>query len=343
MIRYTIRRVLWGLLVILAVSLAVFVLFGPVLRMRSDIEPARLYAGKNPSPTQIAEVRQNLGLDKIWYRQYGDMIFRLVRGPSGDERARLCPNATPDRCKELVGHLGRSYAKRRSVDSLILGRLGVTFSLSLLAAAVWITISVPVGIISAIRPRSIFDRITVTGVLIGQSLPVFYFGLLALYFFTYKLSWFPQGGYATFSFARPWPWVSHLILPAGTLALQFTALYVRLIRGGMMDAMGEDYVRTARAKGASERRTIFRHALRNAMLPVVTIFGLDLGLLLGGAILTEATFGLRGVGQLSVDAAGALDVPLTSGVVLFAAVLIVGANIIVDLLYAVIDPRIRLS
>jgi peptide/nickel transport system permease protein len=342
-IRYTIRRLLWGTLVVLAVSLAVFVLFGPVLRARSNIDPARIYAGKAPSDAEIAQVRENLGLDKAWYAQYGDMIYRLVLGPSDEEKARLCPNATEARCQELVGHLGRSYEKQRSVDSLIKDRLGVTVSLSLVAAVIWLGISIPVGIISAIRPRSIFDRVTVIGVLIGQSLPIFYFGLLALYFFTYKVKIFPQGGYVDLSLSHPWPWLSHMILPGATLALQFTALYVRLIRGGMMDAMGEDYVRTARAKGASERRTIFRHALRNAMLPVVTIFGLDLGLLLGGAILTEATFGLRGVGQLSVDAAGSLDVPLTSGVVLFAAVLIVIANIVVDLLYAVIDPRIRLS
>ena len=255
----------------------------------------------------------------------------------------LCPGATEERCKELVGRLGRSYAKQRSVDSLIRERVGVTVSLSLVAAVMWLTISIPIGILSAIRPRSVFDRITVIGVLIGQSLPIYYFGLLALYFLTYKYKIFPQGGYEKLSFTAPWPWLSHLIRPASTLALQFTALYVRLVRGGMMDAMGEDYVRTARAKGAGEGRTIVRHALRNAMLPIVTIFGLDLGILLGGAILTEATFGLRGVGQLSVEAASALDVPLTSGVVLFAAVLIVAANILVDLAYAIIDPRIRLS
>jgi len=322
----------------------VFVLFGPVLQWKnSTIEPARLYAGKNFSPAQIAQVRETLGLDKSFASQYGDSVHRLVFGPSAEEKARLCPNATEERCKELVGHLGRSFAKQRSVDSLIADRFGVTLSLAIVAAIIWLGISIPVGILSAIRPRSLFDRFTVVGVLIGQSLPIYYFGLLALYFFSYKLKIFPQGGYEKFSLTDPWPWLSHMILPGATLALQFTALYVRLIRGGMMDAMGEDYVRTARAKGASERRTILRHALRNALLPIVTIFGLDLGILLGGAILTEATFGLQGIGTLSVDAANALDVPLTGGVVLFAAVLIVVANIIVDLAYAAIDPRIRLS
>ena len=343
MLRYTIRRLLWGVLVIAAVSLSVFVLFGPVLRSRSDITPARLYAGKNPTAAEIAQVEQNLGLNKPVMRQYGDMMYRLVLGPSDAEKERLCPNASEERCRELVGRLGRSYAKQRSVDLLIWDRVGATVSLTMVAAVIWMSISIPVGIISAIRPRSWFDRTTVTGVLIGQSLPIYYFGLLALYFFTYKFHLFPQGGYEKFSLGNPWPWLSHLILPATTLSLTFTALYVRIIRGGMIEAMGEDYVRTARAKGASERRTISRHAMRNAMLPVITLFGLDLGLLLSGAILTEATFGLQGLGQLSVSAASSLDVPLTSGVVLFAAILIVVANIIVDVAYAFIDPRIRLS
>jgi peptide/nickel transport system permease protein len=180
-------------------------------------------------------------------------------------------------------------------------------------------------------------------VLVGQSLPIYYIGLLALYFFAFQRDIFPQTGYEEFDITNPWPWLYHLLLPGMVLALQFTALYVRLIRGSMLDAMGEDYVRTARAKGASERRTIARHGFRNAMLPVVTIFGLDLGILLGGAILTEATFGLQGIGTLSVSAATGLDVPLVAGIVLFAAMMIVVANIVVDLAYAFVDPRIRLS
>jgi peptide/nickel transport system permease protein len=343
MLRYTIRRILWGLVAILAVTLAVFVLFGPVLQWRNDINPARIYAGKNPTDAQLAQVEKNLGLDKPFYAQYGTMVKRLVLGPSDAEKARLCPNATEEECKKIDGRLGRSYQKGRSVDFLIKDRIGVTFSLTLVAAVIWLSIAIPVGVLSAIRPRSIFDRIAMVFVLVGQSLPIYYFGLLALYFFAFKLGWFPQGGYRDFSFSDPWPWLNHLLLPGMTLALQFTALYVRLVRGSLLDAMGEDYVRTARAKGATERRTIFRHGLRNAILPIVTIFGLDLGILLGGAILTEATFGLQGIGTLSVDAATALDVPLTSGVVLFAAILIVSANIIVDLLYAFVDPRIRLS
>lgn len=341
MLRYAVRRVLWGLLVIFAVTLSVFVLFGPVLRSTANINPARIYAGKNAQPDEIAQVEATLGLDKPYYEQYYIMVRRLVLGPSDAEEARLCPRGND--CSELIGHLGRSFEKQRSVDSLIWGRVGVTFSLALVAAVMWLMISIPVGILSAIRPRSIFDRITMIFVLIAQSLPVYYFGLLALYFLTFRLKIFPQGGYEDFSWSDPWPWLSHLILPGFTLALAFIALYVRLVRGSMLDTMSEDYIRTARAKGAGERRTIVRHALRNAILPIVTIFGLDMGILLGGAILTEATFGLQGIGTLSVDAATSLDVPLVSGTVLFAAVMIVVANILVDLAYAFIDPRIRLS
>jgi peptide/nickel transport system permease protein len=343
MFRYTIRRLLWGTTVILAVTLAVFVLFGPVLQWKQDIEPARLYAGKNAQPEQIERVEKILGLDKPYYEQYGIMLRRLALGPSQTDKDRLCPNSTDAECDDLVGHLGQSFVKRRSVDKLIFDRLGVTFSLTIVGAFIWIVIAIPIGVLSAVRPRSLFDRFTVVFILIGQSLPVYYFGLVALYFLAYTNKIFPAGGYETFSLSNPWPWLSHLLLPGFVLALQFTALYARLVRGGMLDALGEDYVRTARAKGASEPRTIVRHALRNALLPIVTLFGLDVGLLFGGAILTEATFGLQGIGSLSVDAANALDVPTTAGVVLFAAVCIVFANIVVDLLLAVVDPRIRLS
>jgi len=341
MLRYTIRRLLWGLLVIFAVTLSVFVLFGPVLRSTANVNPARLYAGKNAQADEIAQVEETLGLDKPYYEQYAISVRRLIFGPSDEEIERLCPSGND--CDELIGHLGRSFEKQRSVDSLIWSRVGVTFSLAAVAAVMWLTISIPVGVLSAVKPRSIFDRVTIVTVLVAQSLPVYYFGLLALYFLTFRFHIFPQGGYEDFAWSDPWPWLSHLILPGFTLALAFIAIYTRLVRGSMLDALGDDYIRTARAKGAGEGRTIVRHALRNALLPIVTIFGLDMGILLGGAILTEATFGLQGIGTLSIDAASSLDVPLTSGTVLFAAIMIVVANILVDLAYAFIDPRIRLT
>jgi peptide/nickel transport system permease protein len=344
MIRYTIRRLLWGIVVILAVTFSVFLLAGPVLSWKNPgITPARLYAGKNPTPQAIQQVSQLLGLDKPFYVQYVYSVRRLVLGPSADEKARLCPGATASECSQLVGRLGRSFQKQRSVDTLILDRFPATLSLSLMAAFMWMVLSIPIGVLSAIKSRSFFDRSTMVTILVGQSLPVYYFGLLALYFFAYKIPIFPLGGYVPLDLSNPWPWFSHLVLPASILALTFAALYVRMVRGSMLTAMSEDYVRTARAKGAKEGRVITRHALRNAVLPIVTMFGLDLGLLLGGALLVEATFGIQGIGKLTIDAATAFDVPLLTGLVMFAALLIVVANILVDLFYAVVDPRIRLT
>ena len=343
MTRFLIRRILGGIVVILLVTLAVFVLFGPVMSWKYDISPARLYAGKAPTQKDIEQVEATLGLNKPFYVQYAYSLRRLVLGPSDEEKARLCPGSTEAECAELIGRFGRSFEKRRSVDTLIKEAFPVTLSLSLLAAVIWMAVSIPVGVLSALRPRSIGDRVTTVLVLIAQSLPVYYFGLLALYFLAFKLGIFPLGGYEPFSLSNPWPWFSHLILPASVLALQFAALYVRLMRSQMLDVMGEDYIRTARAKGASQRRVVWRHGVRNAILPIVTIFGLDLGLLLGGAVLTEVTFGLQGLGKLAVSAANRLDVPTTAGVVLFSAILIVVANIVVDVVRALLDPRVRLE
>ena len=333
MSRFLIRRILGGIFVVLVVTLAVFVLFGPVLRWHSNISPARLYAGKNPTPAQIERVSALLGLDKPYYVQYAYTLQRLVIGPTQEERDRVCPGSTAAECDQLLGRFGSSFAKQRSVDSLIWEAFPVTLSLTLIAAVMWLLISIPIGIIAAIRPRSLFDRVSIVFVLIGQSLPV--------YFFAYKYELFPLSGYVPLS--DPGQWLYHLLLPAAVLALQFAAIYVRITRSQMLDTLSEDYVRTARSKGAGETRIIIRHAFRNAMLPIVTMFGLDLGLLLGGAILIEVTFGLQGLGWLAVEAAKRLDVPTTAGIVLFSAILIVAANIVVDLINASLDPRIRLE
>ncbi len=343
MLRFLIRRILGGAFVVLVVTLAVFVLFGPVLTWKSNISPARSYAGKNPTPEQIERVKALLGLDKPYYVQYAYTLQRLIVGPTQAERERVCPGSSAAECDQLLGRFGSSFAKQRSVDSLIWARFPVTASLALVSAVIWMLISIPIGILSAIRPRSFFDRATIVFVLIGQSLPVYYIGLLALYFLAYKYQIFPLSGYENFAISNPWPWLSHLLLPALVLALAFAALYVRITRSQMLDTLSEDYVRTARAKGASEPRVIIRHALRNASLPIVTMLGLDLGLLLGGAILIEVTFGLQGLGALAVEAAKRLDVPTTAGIVLFSAILIVVANIVVDVVCATLDPRIRLE
>ena len=184
------------------------------------------------------------------------------------------------------------------------------------SAIIWLAVSIPVGVLSALRPRSIGDRVTTVLVLIAQSLPVYYFGLLALYFLAYKIPIFPLGGYEPFSLSNPWPWFSHLILPAMVLALQFAALYVRLMRSQMLDVAGEDYIRTARAKGVSERSVLFKHALRNALIPFVTSVGILTGYLLGGAIVVEQVFAIPGLGRLILGAIAERNYPLLQATIL---------------------------
>ncbi len=279
-------------------------------------------------------------------------------GPSDDDIRKGCPqrDGVYEDCEEYVGRLGQSFILDKSVDKIVIQGITKTGSLALVAALIWMLISIPVGIMSALRRGSAFDRVTMVGVLWGQALPVYYFGLLALYFLAYlpnsdtmidligvRFDLFPIGGYEEFQLANPWPWLHHLILPGATLALQFAALYVRMIRSNMLGVLSEDYIRTARAKGVAPRNVVVRHGLRNAMLPIVTMLGLDLGILVGGAVLTEFTFGIEGLGRWAVRGASTLDVPVTSGIVLVAAAAVVIANIAVDLAYAFIDPRVRLS
>jgi peptide/nickel transport system permease protein len=355
MIRYTIRRLLWGLLVLFVITVVTFVLFGPVLQGPGNTDLARTYAGSRATEQAVENMRQYLNLDEPYYVQYGVFVKRLVLGPSEDDKAKFCP--PNDDCDRYVGRLGNSFTRTESVDLAIKEAFPVTLSLVIVAAIIWLLIAIPVGVLSAVKSRSLFDRVTMVAVLWGQALPVYYFGLLALYTLAYlpnsdtmidlvgyRIELFPIGGYEDVELSNPWPWLHHLLLPAATLALQFTALYVRMLRSTMLTTMSEDYIRTARAKGAPERTVIYRHGLRNAILPIVTMFGLDLAILIGGsAILTEYTFAIPGLGRLSVQAAQSLDIALTTGVVLVAALLIVLANIAVDLVYAFIDPRIRLT
>jgi peptide/nickel transport system permease protein len=215
-------------------------------------------------------------------------------------------------------------------------------------AIFWMLIALPVGILSALRPRSLLDRISMVFVLIGISAHPVWIGLLFAYFFGFKLGAFPITGYCDFihpsgSCGGPVQWAYHLFLPWCTFAILFAALYVRMIRANVMEALNEDYVRTARAKGAPEWLVMRSHVLRNALLPIVTMLGMDIGLALGGAIFTESVYGLPGLGKTVIQAIEGFDLPVTQGVVVFATLCIITFNLLVDLLYAVIDPRIRLS
>jgi peptide/nickel transport system permease protein len=321
MMRFLIRRILTGLLVIWLISIVVFVLF-----FVAPPNVAYLLLGKFQAANQqlVAQVTAQLGLDKPIPVQYWDFLVRLVHG-----------------------NLGYSYYSHEAVTTLIGRALPVTASLAIGAAIIWVVSGVLIGVLSATRPRSIRDRFATLFALTGLSFPTFVLGLILLYFLFYKLhiagiDWFPGGGYVPLS-QDPWQWFLHLILPWITLAVASMAVYVRLTRGQMLEVLGDDYIRTARAKGLSESRVTFRHALRAALVPIVTQFGIDVATLLGGAIVTEQVFGLNGLGALSVTSVVNQDEPVIIAIVLLTAVFVVCANIVVDILYAVLDPRVRLS
>jgi peptide/nickel transport system permease protein len=288
--------------------------------------PAALAAGRSATPEKIQEVSEYLGLDRPVPIQYAKFMERLV----------------------LDGSLGTSFATRQDVNDIVMRAAPVTASLVFGGVLLWLAIAIPVGILSALRPRSLLDRTSMVLVLIGISAHPVWIGLLLAYFFGYRLGWFPITGYCdavnpSTDCGGPAQWAYHLVLPWATFACVFAATYTRFIRANVLETMNEDYVRTARAKGAPESRVLRRHVLRNAMLTIVTILGLDIGLAMGGAIFTETVFGLPGLGQTVVGSIANFDLPVTQGVVVFATLCIIVANLLVDLVYAWVDPRIRLT
>jgi peptide/nickel transport system permease protein len=326
-----IRRVLLLFVLLIVVSFLTFSIFFAVPKFTGQ-STAVLFAGKSPTPAAVADVEKKLGLDKPFFVQYGSFMKGIVVGRdfvsgSGTEH---CPAPC----------FGYSFVNDRPVWTELKEAMPVTFSLAIGAAILWLITGVGVGIISALKKRSWFDRLSMGIALAGVSLPIYFTGLVMLKLFSYQWHIFNNVHYAPF-LDNPISWASNLILPWVALAFLYAALYARLTRSGMLETMGEDYIRTARAKGLKESRVIGRHGLRAALTPIVTIFGLDVGGLLGGAILTEYTFGFPGIGKMSVDGVFRRDLPVILGVTLFAAFFILLANLIVDLLYAVVDPRVR--
>ena len=320
---FIIRRLAQTLLLLVAVSGLTFLIFS----VFPSTDPAVLRAGRNPTPGLLEAIRENLGLDRPMIVQFGDYLhgvfFQLDFGTSfqGDPRPVL---------------------------DLILDNLPATISLTVGAVLVWLTIGLSIGILSAVRRRSIFDRLAMGAALVAISAPVYWLGLVSLYLFAPDVGVLPLpfiGGVGSYVGLTedPVAWLQSLILPWLVLATAFAAIYARLLRGSMLDVISEDYIRTARAKGISERRVIFRHAVRSAITPIVTVLGLDIGILLGGAILTESVFNIPGVGRLAFDAIIAGDLPVIQGTVLFGAFFIIIANLLVDIAYAFLDPRVRLS
>ena len=320
MARFLVRRIFEGLIVLWLVTVGVFIIFyvGP-----GPKGVARALAGKSATPQVVAAVSHRLLLDRPIWVQYGHFLWLL-----------------------LHGNLGYSFYHDQSVNSILAAAFPITLSLVIGAAILWVVMGVLSGVVSAVRSRSLADRTFTVLALFFYSMPTFVLGLLFLLFFYYELTihglaLFPGSGYTPIT-VNPWEWFRGLILPWFTLALVSAATYTRLTRGSMLDVMGEDYIRTARAKGLSERRVIFRHSLRAALTPIVTQFGLDVGILLGGAVITEVVFGMPGLGYTAVQAITQQDLPVIIGVVIVAATAVVVANIVVDAFYAVLDPRVRL-
>jgi peptide/nickel transport system permease protein len=322
LVRYLIRRILWAIVLFLAVTVVTYVLFFII-----PANPAKQACGQACTTAQVKHVAHFLGTDRPIYIQYLKFLRNLVWHHS----------------------LGYSFFNRQSVNTLVLQAAPVTASLVIGGAILWMLIAIPVGILSALRPRSVLDRASMTFVLIGISAHPVWIGLIFAYFIGFKWSITPITGYADFinpplgEAGGPVQWAYHLVLPWMTFAILFAALYVRMIRANVLDTMNEDYVRTARAKGAPESRVLRSHILRNAMLPVVTMLGMDIGIALGGAVFTETVYSLPGLGRTAVGALFNYDTPTVMGVIVFACTAIIILNLIVDLLYAVIDPRIRLA
>jgi peptide/nickel transport system permease protein len=320
MVRYIIRRLLWMVVLLFLVSALTFVIF----YLLPSADPAVLRAGRQGTPALIAQIRHTLGLDQPIYVQY----YRYI--------------------KEVVLHFDFGYSFQTSADvrQQIVSRLPATISLAVGAVVVWLSIGLPIGIISAIKRRTLLDRMTMGGALLAISAPVYWLGLVGLYLFSRDIGAVPifagANSYTPLT-QNPAAWFDSLLLPWLVLAASFAAFYARLLRSNLIEVMSEDYIRTARAKGLSERRVILHHGVRSAITPVVTVLGLDIGILFGGAILTETVFNIPGVGRLTYDAIGTSDLPVIQGTVLFAAFFIIVANIVVDIAYAFLDPRVRYS
>jgi peptide/nickel transport system permease protein len=322
MIRYIIRRLLWGIVLLVAVIAITFVIF----YLLPNVNPAQLRAGRNSSPKIIQQIAHDLGTDQPVYTQFWNYLKRLV----------------------LHFDLGFSYQSGASVKSLIFDRLPATISLTFGAVVLWLLAGIPVGIISAIKRRTVLDRTAMGTALIFVSAPVYWLGLLVLFMFASDIGRFPisflhgAGSYTGIT-NSPLHWFESLLMPWFVLAATSAAIYARLLRGSLIDVMGEDYIRTARAKGLRERKVVMKHGMRSAITPLVTVLGLDIAILLGGALLTETVFNIPGIGRLNFDAINHGDFPIIQGTITLAAIFIILANILVDIAYAYLDPRVRYS
>jgi peptide/nickel transport system permease protein len=298
------RRLAQAFLILLGVAAITFVLLYAL-----PADPARMIAGRSATPQTVANIRHELGLDQPLLAQFWHYLTNL-----------------------LSGNLGRSYAQKTEVWTLIVARLPATLTLMLAGILVEVVLGLAFGTIAALRRGGAIDRLVMMASFVGVSAPQFVVALLLLYVFAATLGWFPMSGYGSFA---------HVVLPATTLGVLGAGWYARMVRSAMIDVLNQDYVRTARAKGLSSRRIIFRHALPNAILPVVAMIGIDIGQFMGGVVVVEAVYGWPGIGQLAWQAIQQVDIPIIMGVTLTSALAIVIGNLLADLIAPVIDPRIR--
>jgi peptide/nickel transport system permease protein len=324
-LQFLVRRLFWALFLFVVATMVTYLIFFIV-----PGDPALIAAGSGATETPqfLAHVRHELHLDLPIYQQYWLFVWNMLRH----------------------GSLGFSFVNGTSVRWIVAQDAPVTASLVLGGAVLWLALAIPVGILSALRPRSFLDRSAMIVMLVGISAPAVWIGLILAYVFGFKLGWTPIAGYCNFlpthqtgGCAGPASWAYHLILPWLTFMFFFAALYARLIRATVLETASEDYVRTARAKGASGSRVLFQHVLRNSMLPVVTILGMDLGLAVGAAVFTETVFNLPGLGQELVGASTSDNLPVVVGIVLVVTGAVIVFNFLVDVAYAWLDPRIRLG
>lgn len=304
MVKLIRRRILQGVLILIGVSLITF-----LLSFALPADPARMLAGKSATPETLTRIRHELGLDKPLYFQYGRYLWGL-----------------------LHGDMGRSYAQKTAVTELIGSRLPATIQLTLAGILVELLIAIPLGVIAALHKNRWSDRMVMILSFLGVSAPQFALGLILLYIFGYQWSILPLGGYGT---------MGHIILPALTLGISGAGWYARVIRSSMVEVLGQHYIRTAKAKGVSKMRVVLKHALKNAMLPVVSMIGLDIGVFMAGIVVVESVFNWPGIGQLTWQAIQIIDIPIIMGVVTVSAVAIVLGNLLADLIYPIFDPRIK--
>jgi peptide/nickel transport system permease protein len=324
---YIVRRLIWVVFLLFVVTLITFIVFSVL----PAADPAVLRAGRQPTPELIASIREQFGLDDPKPIQFIRYIGEIL------------PFVGDDADHPLGINFGYSFQSNTEVLPQILERLPATIFLTGGAVVLWLAIGIPIGMISAVKTGSWLDRVVMGGALIAISAPVYFLGLVALFLFADDIGRFPlfPGSGAYQDADDVLGKAGALFMPWCVLAAAFAAVYARFLRGNLIDTLQEDYIRTARAKGLSERRVIFRHGVRSAITPIVTLLGLDIGILLGGAILTETVFNIQGIGRFAYDAIVRFDLPVIQGTVLFGAFFIVIMSLIVDILYAFIDPRVR--